>query len=84
MTNSSCVHYTGKRLCLIGNICEGEMPCYESIDSSAFTPGICFYCGTAFEPSRPNNKFCSKLCKDRLYNKQYRSRLKEEGSNDNQ
>jgi hypothetical protein len=29
----------------------------------------CPMCGVLFEPRKPNQRFCSKLCKDRWHNK---------------
>ena len=45
MPNESCVHYTGKKLCMNGNVCEGDMPCYERYIAKR-------------NQSNPDKKFC--------------------------
>ena len=73
MPKTSCVHYTGKKLCMIGNSCEGDMPCYERYVATRNTASpdkklrvtnkiMCPYCKEWFFGQRKESKYCSRSC----------------------
>lgn len=71
MSNATCIHYTGKRLCSLGNVCDGDMPCYDP--GKLYVPSTrednpvrkCEICGEEFFPLNTRNVFCSKRCRDK-------------------
>jgi excisionase family DNA binding protein len=57
----------------------GRRPARASTTRVGRFPGVCAACGNAFSASRPNARYCSSRCEQRVYAARYRAKRRQAG-----